>query len=316
MRAGAVLRAFVIFLCLCPALLGSDAPRSAPKPARVGVLVSHDSEQGRQVIDGFKKELDERGMSVALEIFPLGGDSSKAADPMRRAKEGGFDLLLTLGAVATQSATKAELTTPIVGGLILKPSDLGSPRAGVTGATLEFSVETELQWIRQILPAAREIGVLYNPASNQEKVDAAIQSAKALGLTIHARRVGTPKEIPAALESLSSEIDVLWGIADPVVLTPETAQPVLLFSFRNRIPFIGLSQPWAKAGALYALDRDYQDVGAQCGELAARLLGGNATETIPPIAPRKVVYWLNLETARQMKLQFSQAIVKGARDVY
>ena len=68
---------------------------------------------------------------------------------------------------------------------------------------------------------------------------AASQVAKKMGLTLHLRKIVSPREIPAALESLANEVDALWGLADPVVLTPETAEPILLFSFRSRIPFIG-----------------------------------------------------------------------------
>src|SRR5207247_1683988 len=121
--------------------------------------------------------------------------------------------------------------------------------------------------------------------------------------------------IPASLESLAQEVDALWGIADPVVLTPETAQSILLFCFRNNIPFIGLSESWAKAGALYALDRDYADIGLQCGELALKALESRAP--LPaPTSPRKVVYALNIRTARHMRIALTDDIIKGARIAY
>ncbi|MFO0732606.1 MAG: ABC transporter substrate binding protein [Nitrospiraceae bacterium] len=56
-------------------------------------------------------------------------------------------------------------------------------------------------------------------------------------------------------------------------MTPHTAEPILLSTFRNKIPLAGLSTSWVKAGALYALDRDYLDIGSQCGEIAGKILG-------------------------------------------
>ena len=53
-------------------------------------------------------------------------------------------------------------------------------------------------------------------------------------------------------------------------MTPQTAEPILLSTLKNKIPLVGLSSSWVKAGALYALDRDYVDIGLQSGELAGQ----------------------------------------------
>ncbi|MCA9452115.1 MAG: hypothetical protein KC584_05745, partial [Nitrospira sp.] len=68
----------------------------------------------------------------------------------------------------------------------------------------------------------------------------------------YAKQVETPQELPDALDSLPGNADVLWGFTDSVVFSPETVKGILLFSFRNRIPFVGLSTSWVKAGAVYA----------------------------------------------------------------
>ncbi|MCD6581287.1 MAG: hypothetical protein J7K90_05755 [Desulfuromusa sp.] len=60
--------------------------------------------------------------------------------------------------------------------------------------------------------------------------------------------------------------------ANVMVLNPKTAKNILLFSFRNKIPFIGLSNAWVKAGALYALERDYDDIGQQSAEQCVQVL--------------------------------------------
>jgi putative ABC transport system substrate-binding protein len=130
------------------------------------------------------------------------------------------------------------------------------------------------------------------------------------------QEVETPQGLPDALDNLAKDADVLWGVTDQTVLSPETAEPILLFSFRNRIPFAGLSTSWVKAGALYALDRDYTDLGAQCGEIALKILQGARASSLPPVSPRKITYALNLKTAYHMKLDISQALIDGAQEVF
>ncbi|MDH5725887.1 MAG: hypothetical protein OEY60_10495, partial [Nitrospira sp.] len=128
--------------------------------------------------------------------------------------------------------------------------------------------------------------------------------------------VETPRDIPDALESLANNVDLLWGISDQVVLLPQTAEPILLFSFRNKIPFAGLSTPWVKAGALYALERDYSDIGSQCAEIAVKILNKAAPRTIQVVSPRKMLFSLNLKSARTMKIDLPGPIIDGASHVF
>jgi putative ABC transport system substrate-binding protein len=79
---------------------------------------------------------------------------------------------------------------------------------------------------------------------------------------------------------------------------------------------VGLSASWVKAGAMYSLEWDFEDLGRQCGEIAERMLRGNLKQGIDYAAPRKAAYALNLNTARQMKIEFPEAIVRGAKQVF
>ncbi len=53
-----------------------------------------------------------------------------------------------------------------------------------------------------------------------------------------------PRNLPQALRSIGRNAQMIWGIPDRIVLTPETAQHLLVYSFRNRIPLSGLSKNW------------------------------------------------------------------------
>jgi putative ABC transport system substrate-binding protein len=129
--------------------------------------------------------------------------------------------------------------------------------------------------------------------------------------------IDAARQIPDALDKLSSAgVEVIFGIPDSVVLTPQTAQQLLLFSFRNRIPLVGPSAAWVKAGALYALDWDYQDIGAQSAELALRVLAGTAPESVAPQSPRRMLYSLNAKTMRHMRIELPAHVIEGARQVF
>jgi putative ABC transport system substrate-binding protein len=314
-----LLQRFRVCLTIIPVLAGMVLAPATPAaaPGRVAVLVpvlvSQDGLPHRLVIDGLREQLEANGFAPVFEVEELKGDSTRATASVRRLRERA-QLLVTLGTLATQTAAREAPGVPVVSALVLNADDLrGHPNA--TGVVLEYSTEIELRWMQRVLPETRRVGVLYNPAQNQPRMARAVPQASDLGLTLKARPVASPRELPDNLASLVDHVDVLWGISDSTVLTPQTAQTLLLFSFRNQIPFVGLSRSWVKAGALYALERDYQDIGRQCGELADKILKGAAAASLPVQVPRKVGVVLNLKTARHFKVEFPAAVRQAALDV-
>ncbi len=215
---------------------------------------------------------------------------------------------------AAQLSTVAS-DIPIVVGMATTKKDLQRlPNA--TGLVLGYPVKTQLQWMRHIAPSARRIGVLYSSAESLQLVEAARQQAPLMGLEIVAHAVREPKDLPNALKQVLREADMLWGIPDATIFSRQSAKAVLLAAFRKRIPLVGMSSSWVKAGALYSLDWDASDIGAQSGQMAEQLLRGEQVAHVPPQTPRQVRYTLNLKTARHCKLDVPARMIKGASYVF
>ena len=290
------------------------APRQARDTTRVVVVVSQDAAPYREALAGFRKELERGNSILTFQVLQLQGDSGRAAQVLAQARAGRVSLVLALGTLATRESLQRYRGIPLVAGMILTPSELeGAPNA--TGVFLQFPVETELEWLVRLLPGQRRVGVLYHSAEAKDRVAQAQKLAAGVNLNIQAYEVDAPQQIPDALQSLSNRADVLWGITDPMIYNAETAKSLLVFSFQHQIPLVGQSTPWVKAGALYALDRDYGDIGVQCAQLAAKILEGKAPSSLAPMAPRKVKYALNRRTAAQMKVEFPDRVVHDAAEV-
>jgi putative ABC transport system substrate-binding protein len=181
---------------------------------------------------------------------------------------------------------------------------------------LEFPIEAQLKWLQHILPKNRNVGTIYDPRENYDRIVAASKIALKMGLGFDAQGIVDPKELPEALIKLSKKSDVFWGVPDALVLNSQTVKHIFLFSFQNRVPFIGLSPSWVKAGALYSLNWDYTDIGMQCGETALKILQGSPVQSIPTATPRKVSYVLNLTTANHMKIEVSDELIRGAQQIF
>ncbi len=287
---------------------------SVSKP-RLLVLVSRKAPPYEETLSSFREYLTGRVPAAGFDVCALDDDPSNVSEMVERAKREPASLVFALGAAATRMAAREFGAMPLVAGLVLNSDEIKG-KANATGVFLDFPLEIQFQWIRRMLPDCRNVGVLYNPAGNVEKIEHAGKVAAGMGLTLHPRKVRTPSDLPYALDSLASRIDALWAVPDDLVYTPQTSRHILLFSFRNRIPLIGLSAEWVKAGALYSLEWDYRDLGIQCGEMALDLLKGPMPPSPPPKGPRKVEYALNLKTAQYMKIEIEEALVRNSRQVF
>jgi ABC-type uncharacterized transport system substrate-binding protein len=134
-----------------------------------------------------------------------------------------------------------------------------------------------------------------------------------MGLVIEAFPIQTIKEIPMIKEM---EIDALLVLPDPMVCSPSIIKHLLLKSFRARIPVMGISPAYVKAGALLALACDYQDIGRQSGEIAATILAGTPPAEIAISRPRASRLFLNLAIAKQIRLNIPAKIRAEAYQVF
>ncbi len=71
-----------------------------------------------------------------------------------------------------------------------------------------------------------------------------------------------------------------------------------------------------EAGAIFALDCDYRDIGVQCAEMALRIIQGAPVTSIKPSHPRKVTYSLNLKTAEVLKIDIPKSVRDGAAQIF
>ena len=295
------------------AAVGVVRPAYGADAGELLVVTSHHEGPYGSVVSGIRNTL--RGTGHGLTVESLASAPEQVEAELRRLRKASKAPILTIGSVATRAALEAPGNAPVIACMVVDSPEIRRAR-NVTGVLLDFPLETQLRWVKRFSPQSHTIGVLYNPAENQKQIDSARRVAKRLGLNLLAREVHRPQDLPDALDALSRKADLLWGVTDQVVLSRQTAEAILLFSFRNRIPFSGLSASWVKAGALYALDRDYEDLGAQCAEMAVKVLNGRRVSSIPLATPRKLVYALNLRTAEHLKVELPPEIVDGAKQVF
>jgi putative ABC transport system substrate-binding protein len=205
---------------------------------------------------------------------------------------------------------------PLIAGLVLDTDELHQ-HANTTAVGLNFPANLHWLWLRRLLPDAQQIAVIYDPRHSSALFQSLQQQARTEGIILIQASVSSAEDFPALLQNLPPQLDALWAVDGTVAYNPAAVRELLLYSFRNRVPLIGLSSQWVKAGALYALDWDYADLGRQAAELADAILKkGNSPASLSPVFPRSVRLVLNSKTAEHMKLQIADRWLMEMAEVF
>jgi len=108
----------------------------------------------------------------------------------------------------------------------------------------------------------------------------------------------------------------VWILPDATVLAPEVVQYMLLFSYRKKIPLLGISERQAQKGAVLSLSfGSSNDIGKQAGELSNSILGGKTPAEIPYTTARLVKLTVNLKAARKLEMEIPKSILKIADSI-
>jgi putative ABC transport system substrate-binding protein len=286
-------------------------PVFAEKTSHILIIANSNDTPLQEAINGFKQQITARGNIKFTEMLL----PQTQAPAVRQVDSIKPDLIYALGVDAAKWASLQTSSIPIVATMVLK-EDVFRQAPNITGVSLGYSLQTQFQWLKKFFPQQKAVAVLFNPAENAATVLEAQKAGLQNGFNLVAIPVESPKQLPFALEQLANNIEILLAIPDETVMSVNTAKEVLLASFRNKVPFIGLSDNWVKSGAFYALSWDYADLGQQSAELALKILNGASIKTISPEHPRKVTYTINAKIAEHMKMDIPEAILKNAKIVF
>jgi len=288
-------------------------PTGAVASKNVAVIMSADVDPYREALRGFKGKLEftaiiaeynmegffERGQKILTEI-------------QTKVKP---DLIFAIGTLALQVVAGQVTDVPVVYAMVLNPPNIvGAGAKNITGASINMPVKQPIRLFKQLGPQIRRVGVIFNRANTGYLVRQADAVARAQGLQLIAKEIRSPREAIQALDSLQEEgIDVLWILPDQTVLAPEVVQRLLLFSYRRKVPLLGLSKRQAEMGALFSLSfASSEDIGRQAGELANRIVGGKTVAEIPYTTARRVHLTANLKAAQKLGIEIPKSILARA----
>lgn len=184
-----------------------------------------------------------------------------------------------------------------------RAADPARLRTGTLSAVfLDQPPARQLELIRLALPAVQNVGILVSGES-KGSVPPLEKAARERGIQVTTALVA-PDGLFAAMQALLPEVEVLLALPDPAVFNSQTAANILAATYRRRVPLVGFSPAYVKAGALFALYSAPAQVGARGGDALRQALAGRALP--PPQWPREFVVAVNRDVARSLGIALDE----------
>lgn len=244
----------------------------------------------------------------------LASSGLSEAEVVKKARIMNPSLILAIG-IDALAKVRTIRDVPVIYLMVLNPRSLIQDGENITGISMNVQPERQLSTLRQILPKARKIGLLFDPNKSGSFVKKAQAAAATISIELLAKMVHNPRDAAVALDGMKGQIDALWLIPDTTVVNPGSVDLLLLSAMENRIPVFCFSEKYAEKGALFALDVDASEAGRQAGEMANRILAGEAVQNIGNADARGSILTINMVVAKKLGIPLDNDLLTRASTI-
>ena len=272
-------------------------------------------------IEGLKEEGIEEGENLKIEYKNAAADQGTAKQISDTFVSDKVDLICGIATPSAQAAFNSAMNSdiPVIYTAVTDPAeaklvdDEGNPVGEITGTSDELPIKEQLEMIREILPDAKKVGILYT-TSEANSVSALSTYKKLAGdydLEIVEKGVTQTADISLAAEELLGEVDCLTNLTDNTVVN--SLATILDKANAQKIPVFGSEIEQVKLGCLAAEGLDYIKLGKQTGKMAAQVLKGEkkASEIKYETISEPGLY-VNTKAAENLGITIDESLVSQA----
>lgn len=272
--------------------------------------------------EGFKQGLAEAGITN-VEFDEQNAQAETAAAnqiAQTMAADKDMDLICAVATPMAQAAYNAAQQggTPVIFTAVTDPVGAslanadGSAVGEVTGTSDKLAIDAQLKMIRDFMPEAKKIGILYS-TSEANSVSAIAEYKELAGnynFEIVESGISQSADIPLAATDLAGKVDCITNLTDNTVVS--NLPTVLDAANKAGIPVFGSEIEQVKNGCVAAEGLDYVKLGKQTGAMAARVLKGEKASSIPFETISEYSLYINSEALAKLNITVPAELAEGA----
>ena len=276
-------------------------------------------------LEGLKEAGYEEGKNLTIEYQNAQADTGNAATMADSFVNKKVDLICAIATPSAMSAYNSAMDAdiPVIYTAVSDPAGAGlinedgTNVGNITGTSDKLPVTEQMALIRELMPDAKKIGILYttSEANSVSTIQEYKDHAEEYGFEIVDTGINTIADVEMAAKDLASKVDCISNLTDNTVVS--ALQTVLAAANDAKIPVFGSEVEQVKNGCVAAVGIDYVALGKQTGEMAAKVLKGEATAAETPfeICEGGNVY-VNTEAAGNIDFTISDDVLGEAAEVY
>ena len=279
-------------LLLALAACGSNNGGGAQdKTYVVGVcqLVQHDALDA--ATRGFEEALKaELGDAVEIRVQNASNDIPTCSTIVSGFVADGVDLIMANATPALQAAAAATQEIPILGtsvteyGVALDLKDFNGTVGGNISGTSDLApLDQQAEMIPELIEDVRTVGILYCSAEPNSVYQAEVVKAKleSMGITVQVYTFADSNDVAAVTATACAENEALYIPTDNTAAS--CAEAINNVAEPAGVAIIAGEEGICRGCGIAALSISYYDIGYTTGQMAARILRGEADISTMPI---------------------------------
>ncbi len=310
--------ALTLALAACGGNGGTDAPAGSAATDggsyKVGVIPLTEHSALDAANEGFVKAIEDYGLDIEIDQQHAQNDQSACQTIAAKFVGDGADLIFANATPAAQAAAGATTEIPIVGTAITDFAESGlvasndAPGNNVTGTSDLTPVAEQIDMLHKVLPDVKTVGLLYasNESNSEIQIKMAEEALDKLNIAHERLTVSSTNEIQSVVESAVTKVDAIYSPTDNTIA--QGAAQVGQICLEAKIPFVTGEEGMCMAGGLFTLSINYEDLGYRAGEMAVKILKGEAEPAdmaIETLAKEDLVIVKNEEMAKALGIDLS-----------
>ena len=293
------------------------------KSVAVTAIVEHPALDA--VRDGVQAALKEAGYESGKNLKwhyqSAQGNTGTAAQIARKFVGDKPDAIVAIATPSAQAVVAATKTVPVVFSAVTDPvaaklvPSWEASGTNVTGVSDLLALDKQMDLVKQVVPDAKRVGMVYNPGeANSVVVVKELQKLlPTMGMTLVEAAAPRSVDVSSAARSLVGKVDVIYTSTDNNVVSAYEA--LVKVGQDAKIPLVASDTDSVKRGAVAAYGINYRDLGEQTGRVVARILKGEAPGSIKPEVSTKLELFVNPAAAQKQGIELSEALIKSAAEV-
>lgn len=303
-------------------LTGCSEDKTSDK-VKIGVIQWAEHPALDDALTGFKNGLDDLGLSdqVELVVKNANDDASNANMMVDQLLGDKVSLIYAIATPAAQAAMAGAdtLGVPVIFNAVTDAVSAGlvasneKPGGKVTGVSDLAPLDAQLALIKEFLPQAQKIGVLYNTGEDNSLhlIETLADKVSDHQLILLTQGVSSAQDIEFATQTLASKVDAFYIITDNLIA--KATSQVVGVANESKVPVFMAEAGQFEYGILASDSISYLKLGQEAASMAHEILFNNVNPAeIPVVSGGATDLLVSQRVAEFLGLKIPESVLERA----